>query len=274
MSQQCVHPLIVTDLDGTLLDHHSYSARPADALIKQLIDTSIADIIPITSKTQAELHWLEKDVPLSDCVKISENGSVIQVPAGHFLYDHNTAGRTVLGVPYQVILAAIKALSHHLSRSVHGFSAMTALEVSRHTGLDLYAAQRAKERQATEPFLWSGTTAELHELRELMLQADIQIQQGGRFYHFTGKATKLQAMQHIADAFKRQKPDKKYVTIALGDGPNDLGMLEVADFGVIIPNTDGTSIQSNVSSVRTADKSGPHGWVSSVTVILHELGLL
>ncbi len=274
MSPKRVYPLIFTDLDGTLLDHHSYSAKPADMLIKQLIGTLVADVVPITSKTQAELLWLEKELPFSDCIKISENGSVIQIPAGHLLHDQGIQAPIVLSVTYQSILAALKALPNHLSRSIHGFSGMTEAEVAVHTGLSLGEARRAKERQATEPFLWFGTVDELHELRELLEQAGIQVQQGGRFYHFTGKVTKLQAMRHIADAFQQQKNGCKYVTIALGDGPNDIGMIEGADFGVIIPNVDGTSIESDISSVRTADKAGPGGWVSSVTAILRELGLL
>ena len=56
MPKRPAHPLIFTDLDGTLLDHESYSAKPADLLIEQIIGQSIGSVIPITSKTRAELR--------------------------------------------------------------------------------------------------------------------------------------------------------------------------------------------------------------------------
>ena len=61
-------------------------------------------------------------------------------------------------------------------------------------------------------------------------------------------------------------------TIALGDGPNDLEMIEAGDYGVIIPNPAGTSVQSEVDSVIRAPSPGPAGWVASLSDILGALG--
>ena len=50
-------------------------------------------------------------------------------------------------------------------------------------------------------------------------------------------------------------------------------MIEAADFGVIMPNPQGVTIESQKPFVRTAPAAGPAGWVAAVTEILAELGL-
>jgi predicted mannosyl-3-phosphoglycerate phosphatase (HAD superfamily) len=106
-----------------------------------------------------------------------------------------------------------------------------------------------------------------------MVVADIQIQRGGRFYHFTGQASKEQAMKTIISAFTAQQPEANFISIALGDGPNDLGMIEAADIGIIMPNTDGVTITSSLPHVRSAAAPGPRGWTSAILEILPEVGL-
>lgn len=107
-----------------------------------------------------------------------------------------------------------------------------------------------------------------------MKAADIVIQRGGRFYHFTGPATKKQTMAQIKGGVAEQSPTETILTIALGDGPNDLAMIEAADFGVIMPNSGGVMIDSRERHVRIAPAPGPQGWVIAVRQILTELGLM
>jgi mannosyl-3-phosphoglycerate phosphatase len=68
--------LIFTDLDGTLLDHHSYSFSAALPALQRLRRFNIP-LIPVTSKTLAELAPLmrELDNP-HPC--IAENGGLMR----------------------------------------------------------------------------------------------------------------------------------------------------------------------------------------------------
>jgi predicted mannosyl-3-phosphoglycerate phosphatase (HAD superfamily) len=51
--------LIFTDLDGSLLDHHTYSFAPAANYLDRL-ETQGIPVIPITSKTRAEVLVLRR----------------------------------------------------------------------------------------------------------------------------------------------------------------------------------------------------------------------
>jgi mannosyl-3-phosphoglycerate phosphatase len=274
MPKRPFYPLIFTDLDGTLLDHNSYSAKPADLLIQQIIDRSIGSVVPITSKTQAELRLLQQSIPVSDTIDVTENGSVIHVPPGLPFEGVSGPENILLGIEYAEILDRIRKLPHILRQHIIGFADMSVDEVAKATGLAIAEARLAKERQATEPFLWSGSDMQMEELEALMAVANIRIQRGGRFYHFTGHATKQRAMARIKGAFVKRKPESEIISIALGDGPNDLAMIEAADIGVIMPNPDGVTIASTKSHVRAAPAAGPQGWVMAIREIFAELGLI
>ena len=268
-----VQPVIFTDLDGSLLDHCTYSAEPADDLIRSLHEQSIAHVIPITSKTQSELTLLDHQLPLKQSIKVSENGAIIQAPPGSPLANASSPKTVVLGANYSDILQALNALPTDLRKHIEGFADMSDAQVSQHTGLSLTQAQKARDRQASEPFLWSGPAEYLELLRVRMAAEGIQLQRGGRFHHLTGRATKRKAMHTIMQAFEAHEPSVRFASIALGDGPNDLEMIEAADFGVIIPNPAGAAIRSSRASVRSAKKAGPEGWVLAVQEILQELGM-
>ena len=273
MPNPSVHPLIFTDLDGTLLDHDSYSAEPADMLIKQITERAIGTVIPITSKTRAELRSLQ-GVPTAKLISVTENGSVIHVPQGHPFERAGDPEHILLGTAYPDILAAINALPHLIRQYIRGFSDMTDAEVSKATGLGLEAARRARDREASEPFLWSGLDQDLDELGLLMAGAKIRIQRGGRFFHFTGDASKAQAMAIVKNAASDRHRDSAFISIALGDGPNDLEMIEAADIGVIMPNPAGVPIRSDKAHVRIAPAPGPKGWTVALRELFSEMGII
>ncbi|MEM8917967.1 MAG: HAD-IIB family hydrolase [Pseudomonadota bacterium] len=269
MTTKTDHVLIFTDLDGTVLDHHSYSPAPADRFIAE-IDPEQASVIPVTSKTRAEVSAILWNIaPLK--VFVTENGSAIHAPDG-FPWESASAPQIQFpGVSHEEILSRLDAMDPMLRQKVQGFSDMTAKEIAAATGLDPQRALKAKAREATEPFLWTGNDSEMEQFRDLMENQQLSIQRGGRFYHLTGQCGKADAMDWIASHYKSTCPDRQITTVALGDGPNDLEMIEKADFGVIIPNPAGSAIRSAKSSVITATKPGPEGWVEVMQQIFDQL---
>lgn len=259
--------IVFTDLDGTFLDHHSYGYEAAMPALQRLQEDQIP-IITVTSKTLAELDHL--NLPFGGVARITENGMAIEMPVQgdqKTAQHHYPSGKT-----YRDICQFVQSLPSDLRRGLNGFNDMTLQEVMQHTGLPEENAARAKQRMASEPFLWSSDKAALQQLRDLAAAQDLQILQGGRFYHLTG----LGGKDHAIGWFLRHQniaPDVK--TVALGDGPNDALMLACVDYGIKIPNASGASfdIPSPKGRIMTAPAEGPKGWSDSLNKLLDEMKL-
>jgi mannosyl-3-phosphoglycerate phosphatase len=142
--------VVFSDLDGTLLDHETYSfdaARPA----LDHIDCAGIPLVLCTSKTRAEIEPIRASLHNRHPF-ISENGGAVFIPVGYFSFDIDGAlacGEYLtieIGDPYADLTSALARASHSSGVPVRGFSAMTVAEVVSETGLPAESAQRARER--------------------------------------------------------------------------------------------------------------------------------
>src|SRR4029434_2576627 len=76
--------LVITDLDGTLLDHETYSWEAAHAAVDQLRRRDIP-LILCTSKTRAETEDWRKELG-NEHPFIVENGGALLIPVGYFRF--------------------------------------------------------------------------------------------------------------------------------------------------------------------------------------------
>lgn len=257
--------LIFSDFDGTLLDHYNYSFDAA----KPCIERFKAENIPImanTSKTFAEvkklLHKMGLDTPL-----IVENGAALYIPE-NFL--PNQPKGTVFQDGYwlkcfsqerehwQLLINKLKPTHQGQFRS---FSDMTVKEIASVTGLDEKSAELASQRQFGEPLLWLGTVLEQQQFIDSAKKLGAQPLIGGRFLHICGDSNKGKALLWLQNEYKRQHPDTKVCSIALGDGGNDIDMLEVADIAVRIASPVHAAPKlERTQEVYTSVATGPQGW--------------
>jgi len=83
---------------------------------------------------------------------------------------------------------------------------------------------------------------------------------GGRFLHVSGQTDKGTPLGH----FRK----KEVAIIALGDRPNDLAMLKIADIGVIIASKGDYVLEAE--GVLRSTQIGPLGWAEMMTQILDQ----
>ena len=70
--------LVFTDLDGTLLDHHTYSWKEALPALERCRKKSVP-VVLVSSKTRAEMAVLHQELKLS-APFVSENGGGVFFP--------------------------------------------------------------------------------------------------------------------------------------------------------------------------------------------------
>ncbi len=281
--------VIFTDLDGTLLDHDSYSWAEASPALELCRERGIP-VVLATSKTRSEIEPLHESLRLS-APFISENGGGIFFPQET---DRNTLfgslrtdaipmekeAETVLsengqrrfrkvslGVHYERLVEIFREVRNETGVEMRGFSDMDAKEISRLTGLDETGARLAAKREFDEPFLFQSSSGKMAFLKEAMGRKGLEIVSGGRFFHLTGKNDKGHAMDLLVSWYIRRH--EKVLTIALGDSPNDFGMLERSHFPVLVASSkDYSSLKSTIPGLTITEQKGPKGWNKAVLQIL------
>lgn len=248
--------IIFTDLDGTLLDHETYSFEKADQALKILEKKNIPLVI-CTSKTRAEIEFyrrlLNNHHPF-----ISENGGAIFVPTGYFDFDfeyERIAGDFFvieLGMPYEALRKALEEMRKE-GFEIQNFGDMTVDDVAKDTGLSIKQAELAKKREYDEAFkLMRG---EEKNLIKSIKEKGLNCTKGGRYFHLMGNSDKGKAVSIVTELFRRKYGD--IVTVGLGDSENDFKMLDnvTKPYLVMKKNKSYASDKYN-----KAEGIGPEGW--------------
>lgn len=254
--------VIFTDLDGTLLDHDTYSFSPARPALLELRRTRVP-LVFCTSKTRAEVAPLRRRLRNKHPF-IVENGGGIVIPRRYF--GRGTPKTIELGRPYAEIAAALDALSRESRVRVKGFHELSVREIADATGLSLAGARRAKIREFDEPFffLGAGRSARARFFR-LAKKRALQFTTGGRYWHLFSGSDKGLAVRRLIALYRRG--GRPIRTLALGDAENDLPMLRAADRAVLLPAKDGSfdrAVLRKLPGVVRGSAPGPEGWNRAV----------
>jgi mannosyl-3-phosphoglycerate phosphatase family protein len=270
-------PIIFTDLDGTLLEHQTYSftaALPALDLVKQ----REIPLILCSSKTRAEIEsWRKRLDNLHPF--IAENGGGIFIPHSYFLENELATVWSkkikideyfilILGTPYSQLRGVLEELKRD-GFGIKGFGDMDAVEVAEVTRLSLEEARLAKQREFDEPFVFNGGQKELSRLLASIEEKGLQYTQG-MFYHLLGDNDKGKAVEILKKLYKKKFGN--IFTIALGDSPLDLPMLVEVDYPIIVKNFKGEYNRKVVlPNFIRADGIGPEGWNKAVLKVIQEM---
>lgn len=248
--------IVFTDLDGTLLDHDSYSHAAAAPALDKLRAAGVP-VVLASSKTAAEIAVLRQELGFDHVPAIVENGAGI-LPAGSTASTQDTA--------YQALRAALDALPPPLRAGYQGFGDWGVGGVARETGLPQDQAALATRRQFSEPGLWSGPVDLKPAFLAALAQAGITAREGGRFLTLSFGGTKAAQMDAILAHYGTP------FSAALGDAPNDVEMLERADLGIVIANPHRAPLPQLTGEpngqIRRTELAGPEGWNQAMLDII------
>lgn len=269
--------IVFTDLDATLLHHHSYDWTPAISAL-EIVESKGAELVLASSKTYSEL-WDFAEKLGTQAPFIGENGGVIAIPNSHPLSSHtpeepNHDGYRILtnGLSREKLLQTIATLRSEFGFRLQGFADWSAHELGKLTGLSIAQAQKALRRQASEPILWQDNAKQLVLFEREVELRGMKVIRGGQFLHVMGQTDKADAMKQLLEYYEASFPQAKFTSIALGDSENDVGMITQADFGVVIPNPKRTEpLVLEGRNIIYAPQSGPAGWNTVVSELFESL---
>ncbi|MEO0986694.1 MAG: HAD-IIB family hydrolase [Cyanobacteria bacterium J06639_14] len=268
--------ILFSDLDGTLLNGETYAYEAAVPVIEQLKKQGIP-VVPVTSKTRAEVETLIQEIGLTDPF-VTENGSAIYIPRETCPFelpegeDDGPYRVLPLGVPYVMARAGLKAVAQEIGRPLKGFGDLSVEQVQHLTGLDTKDAQQAKMREFTEPFLTpKNTTPE--KLETAAGEMGFRVVVGDRFSHLIGmEAGKGAAVHKLVSLYKPTFPEgEPIVTVGLGNSPNDLDMLANVDRAIVLPGKSGPHPRLADRGWQIAPEPAPKGWAIAVHQVLASL---
>lgn len=252
--------LIISDLDGTLLEHHSYRWEAASPWISVLRQHGIP-LILCSAKSAAEILDWQHELSLTGLPFIAENGAVIQLDARWS--DSDAYPRLLTGIHHQELYAVLDKL-----RQKFGFKFTCFADVDEHilcelTGLTRTQASLAKLNEASETLIWRDSAEMMTAFSEQLASLGLMMLQGGRFWHVLDmQAGKDKAIHWLQQQFQ-QREGKTYITIGLGDSPSDALLLDSVDYAVVVKgySRQPITLQNDTPQrVYRSQNYGPEGW--------------
>ncbi len=267
--------ILFTDLDGTLLDHRTFSWRAAAGALHAIERRSVP-VVFCTSKTRAEVEILRREMGNAHPF-ITENGGGIFIPHGYFpqriegAVTVKTYHCLALARPYDEILEALDEIADEAGVEAVGFHKLSAKEIADNSGLNAQQVQLARQRDYDEPFFLAGATPKKEAaFVRLARERKLEVVRGSRFWHIHAGSDKGRAVRELMKHF-RAGWHVKLRAIALGDSANDLPMLAAADAAVLLPKHDGgfdEAVTAKLPRITRGSAPGPEGWNKAVLKLL------
>ncbi|RMG92652.1 MAG: HAD-IIB family hydrolase [Candidatus Dadabacteria bacterium] len=260
--------LVFSDLDGTLLDHHTYRWDAALPALTELRKAG-AVLVLCSSKTRAEMEELQGELGIEGPLIVENGGAVVLTGRSRWerAFPDRLGDRPakVFGAPYPVLREALGELRRAIGADLKGFGDLSVEEVARVTGLPAKRAARARAREFDEPFLWEPEPPEeeVSRVQAFLAQRGLRLTRGGRFWHLLGPNDKGRAVRWLVEAVGALEGLRPR-TLGLGDAANDLPLLEAVDEGVLVERPGGGHLEGAPAGVRRVPGEGPVGWNRAV----------
>ncbi len=260
------HLVILTDLDGSLLDADTYDYGAARSALQDLRARQIP-VMFCTSKTFAEVEPLRREMKNAHPF-IVENGGAVYIPNGYFpeAPEHSIRrnGYDVVefGTSYSTLREGLRAIERKLGIRLKGLGDMNVDEVVATTGLSPIQAMAAQKREYDEPFLVNDPS-KMFEIRHEAGQLGLLVVLAGRFAHLVGGTHTGPACRTLLESCRKHWGAIKIA--AIGSSLNDIPMLEQADYPFLVEQRGG-GYQSGIAFKKLirVEGIGPVGWATCI----------
>lgn len=246
--------LIVTDLDGTILEPDGTLPPETRRAVRHLVATGIP-VCLVTSKTAAEVQPILAELGIATPAGV-ENGAVVLTGDEQVQWVHGA-------LPYARLLVLAAELKHRSGISFRTLPELDDQELGALTGLPPERVGAVRQRLATCPLV--VPPSEDNRLRAFA-PAGTSLVRGNRFLHFQGQHSKASALPTLRAAVGHPAGP----IVALGDAPNDRELLLAADIPIVVPGPAGPrpELVREVPHARVAPAPHGRGWAAAIRDLL------
>ncbi len=248
--------LIVTDLDGTLLEPNGRYRPEVLRALSKLKEAGVP-VVPVTSKTASEVRELLHALGLSGPAGV-ENGAEL-------LRGEGTTELSPGAIPYPQLLEEAYELRKRSGVQLRTLPELSDSELQALTGLFRAKLEAVRARTATCPLV---VAPEADRTLTPLLPQGLQLVRGNRFLHLQGLHTKASVLPAIRQALGVFSGP----VLAFGDAPNDLELLAAADLKVIVPREEGPNreLLAAVPEAYLAPLPHGRGWAKAIEALVSE----
>jgi mannosyl-3-phosphoglycerate phosphatase len=264
IKDELTYPIIYTDLDGTLLDHDTYSWDAAREVLDRVRSSRIP-LVFVSSKTRLEIEALRRMLDNKDPF-IPENGGAVCVPAASGL-EVPASARRIEGYGVIVLGTGIEEMAEKFDRlardfPIRAFSRMPAAEAAALVGMSREQVRAAQQREYGEAFIFARQDVFLPAFEAAAGRLGLRVTRGGRLFHLLAGNDKGRAVRLLTGLY--QEKYGRVATIGVGDAPNDEPLLAAVDLAYQVARPDGSHARLNVPGIARVPGIGPVGFSQAV----------
>ncbi|MFT4304344.1 MAG: HAD-IIB family hydrolase [Candidatus Woesearchaeota archaeon] len=274
--------IIISDMDGTFLDHNNYSYVNSHSAFKK---ANLKDI-PVcfcTSKSFPEVMYFCKKLKTFNPF-IAENGSAIYVPNNYFSFDinkikwrqdydikriKNIEGYIVieLNVTHNETYNTLKKIQRKLSFPTFIYSDHSIDEFKKYLGLPKKMAELTKIKFYADGFRVPNLDEKMFkEIAFFAKKEGFTTVAGGRIVGINKGCDKGKATSILIELFEKEY--KRIRTIGIGDSNNDYPMLMKVDYPFLVSKNKKSNIDKNINDIEKVNGIGPKGFAEVVNKFL------
>tara|TARA_B100001564_G_C20575984_1_gene640674 strand:+ start:341 stop:1177 length:837 start_codon:yes stop_codon:yes gene_type:complete len=261
--------LIFSDIDGSFMNHRSYSYSTLKKYI--LLLKNHCQVIFNSSKTFAEINELNKSLKILSPF-IVENGACIFFPRNYnnivlnknFFKYNEYLGYKLTNKNSELLISETNHLKKKYKFSF--LSEITDLRLKKISNLNIQQLKRSRMRMFSNPILWEDKETKKDQFSKEINSLGYEVSYGGRFLHLCDSYNKGKAVNEFLAILKLNK-NLSYKTISIGDSDNDLSMLEQTDYSCIIKSSKKKLLLNKKKNNYYSKNFAPEGWRESLEYI-------